>query len=425
MAGTGQPPDRPVPDTGSAESSGGAPAAGAGAGVAGAAQAAVAAAPTQAVADAERIEAAVAAEAARVLRAGGLVALPTETVYGLAADAEQQGAVARIYAVKGRPAGHPLIVHVTDSGQARWWAEWPSDAQRLAGRFWPGPLTLVLPRRAGVPAWACGQEPTIGLRCPSHPVARAVLAAFTALGGHGVAAPSANRFGRISPTRAQHVIDDLGPDAALVVDGGASEVGLESTIVDLSRGEPVLLRPGAVTAAQIADALGRPVQVSAAVTDPGRIDPQAPRVPGALPSHYAPRTATRLVAAEALPEELARLTADGRRVALLLRASTPLPAMSPAAPPAASPQESLSVPPSVPPSTLPPASVPASGPRPGDGGIVVRRPSDDSADTFARELYSLLRELDAAGCDLLLVQMPPADDDWQAIRDRLTRAAHR
>lgn len=362
----------------------------------------------------DRIESAVAAEAARVLKAGGLVALPTETVYGLAADAEQQGAVAQIYAVKGRPAGHPLIVHVTDTGQARWWAEWPSDAQRLAERFWPGPLTLVLPRRAGVPAWACGQEPTIGLRCPSHPVARAVLAAFTALGGHGVAAPSANRFGRISPTRAQHVIDDLGPDAALIVEGGASEVGLESTIVDLSRGEPVLLRPGAVTAAQIADVLGRPVRVSAAVTDPGSIDAQAPRVPGALPSHYAPRTATRLVAAQALPQELAKLAADGRRVALLLRASTPLPSMSP---PTAPQDESRSMQPS----RLPPASVPRSQ----DGGIVVRRPSDDSADTFARELYSLLRELDAADCDLLLVQMPPADDGWQAIRDRLTRAAHR
>ena len=337
--------------------------------------------------------AAVAAEAARVLQAGGLVALPTETVYGLAADAGQQAAVARIYTVKGRPAGHPLIVHVVDAAQGRWWAEWSDAAQRLADRFWPGPLTLVLPRRAGVPAWACGQEPTIGLRCPSHPVARAVLTAFAALGGHGVAAPSANRFGRISPTCAQHVIDDLGPDAALIVDGGASEVGLESTIVDLSRGEPVLLRPGAVSAAQLADALGRPVSVSAALTDPARSDPRAPRVPGALPSHYAPHTPTRLVTAEALPAELARLVADGRRVALLLRASTPLP--SPLAP------------------------------RPHDHGVVVRRPSDDGAETLARELYSLLRELDAAGCDLLLVQAPPPGDAWQAIRDRLTRAAHR
>ncbi|HEY5632679.1 MAG TPA: L-threonylcarbamoyladenylate synthase, partial [Burkholderiaceae bacterium] len=175
------------------------------------------------------------ADAAKRLAAGGLVAFPTETVYGLGADATSAQAVAEVYRTKGRPAGHPLIVHVLDEAQARWWAELGRDAKRLIDAFWPGPLTLIVPRRPGAPAFACGDEPTIGLRSPAHPVARALLEAFTALGGHGIAAPSANRFGRVSPTEAAHVRADLGEARLLILDGGPCEVGLESTIVDLSR----------------------------------------------------------------------------------------------------------------------------------------------------------------------------------------------
>ncbi|MCX7229919.1 MAG: L-threonylcarbamoyladenylate synthase [Burkholderiales bacterium] len=308
--------------------------------------------------------------AARVLLAGGLVALPTETVYGLGADAAQRDAVDRIYLTKGRPPGHPLIVHVPDLVQARRWAEVDTRAERLVAAFWPGPLTLVLTRAAGAPAWACGGQASIGLRCPSHPVARALLERFVALGGSGVAAPSANRFGRVSPTRAEHVIDDLGADAPLVLDGGAAEVGVESTIVDLTRGRAVLLRPGRIGRDAIEAVLGEPVVDR---------DADAPRASGTLAAHYQPATPVELHAAEAIE---ARATALGPARVAVWSAARPMAAVGHWEPAA--------------------------------------------ADAAGREaaLYEVLRRLDRLGVGRILVEAPPAGADWDALRDRLERAAH-
>ena len=315
------------------------------------------------------------AAAAAELAAGRLVAFPTETVYGLGADAGSREAVAGIYRLKGRPVDHPLIVHVTGARQARRWAQWPDLAQRLADAFWPGPLTLILKRLPEAPAWACGGQDTIGLRAPSHPVARALLLAFERLGGLGVAAPSANRFGRVSPTRASHVIDDLGGDAPLVLDGGACEVGVESTIVDLSRGMPVLLRPGGIAGGQIEEVLGEPLRMP---------DSAAPRASGTLAAHYAPDTSVELLAAPALIERVAALAARGLRVAAWSRE------------------------------------------RPGRGEAHWEQMGCDS-DRLARQLYDTLRRLDRAGFDRLLIERPPesgdAAGDWAAVVDRLRRAA--
>jgi L-threonylcarbamoyladenylate synthase len=322
--------------------------------------------------------------AARELIAGRLVAFPTETVYGLGADAANALAVASVYRTKGRPADHPLIVHVADVAQARGWAHWPARAQRLADAFWPGPLTLILPRLAHAPAFACAGQATIGLRCPAHPVAAALLAAFGRLGGRGIAGPSANRFGRISPTTAAHVVDDLGESALTVLDGGPCEVGVESTIVDLSRERPVLLRPGGVDLAALAAALGEPVDVSANVVDPRVIDAGAPRASGTLASHYAPRTPLRIVGRTALAAELDVLAARGERAALC--ASEPLPVHV---------------------------------------AVASARVAPSDAAAYARALYATLRALDAAGCDWLLVEAPPGGPAWQAVWDRLARAAAR
>ncbi|MEI7444033.1 MAG: L-threonylcarbamoyladenylate synthase [Burkholderiales bacterium] len=309
--------------------------------------------------------------AARRLLDGGLVALPTETVYGLGADASNREAVQRIYATKGRPPGHPLIVHVPDVATGRRWGVFDERAERLAAAFWPGPLTLVLPRVAGAPAWACGGQPSVGLRCPSHPVAHALLARFVALGGSGVAAPSANRFGRVSPTRAAHVVDDLGADAPMVLDGGAAEVGVESTIVDLTRARPVLLRPGRIGRDALERVLGEQVADR---------DADAPRVSGTLAAHYQPDTPVEVLPASGLSGRLAAL--GPARVAVW-STGAPLP---------------------------PPAHWEPASPHP-----------------EAREaaLYDTLRRLDALGLDAILVEAPPADADWDALRDRLGRAAHR
>ena len=242
---------------------------------------------------------------------------PTETVYGLGADASNPDAVAKIFAAKGRPQDHPLIVHLADVAQLPLWAaQIPPAAQRLAAAFWPGPLTLVLKRAAGVADCVTGGQDTVGLRIPGHPVALALLRAFAgAAGGRrysGVAAPSANKFGRISPTTAEHVRSELGAAVDSVLDGGECEVGIESTIIDLSRGQPVLLRPGQITPAQIAAVLGAEV---------GAPDAAAPRAPGALDSHYAPRTPLLLIAAAELPARLAALR--GKKLAVLARAEAP------------------------------------------------------------------------------------------------------
>jgi L-threonylcarbamoyladenylate synthase len=310
-------------------------------------------------------------EAVAVLKRGGLVAFPTETVYGLGADASNPAAVARIYKVKGRPAGHPVIVHIGDAGQLERWArEVPEHARKLAARFWPGPLTLVLKRALGVGDYLTGGEDTIGLRMPNHPVALELLRQF---GGDddgrrliGVAAPSANKFGRISPTTAEHVRDDLGDEVDLILDGGPCEIGIESTIVDLSRERPVLLRPGRVGTGDIAATLG---------ATPEPRDRSAPRAPGTLESHYAPRKPLRLVAGDRWERG-----AWQNRAVLCFRA------------------------------------------RPVGEKCAMWISASADPQRYARDLYSNLRALDASGCDEILVEEPPASAEWAAVRDRLARA---
>jgi L-threonylcarbamoyladenylate synthase len=302
--------------------------------------------------------------AVEVLRRGGLVAFPTETVYGLGADASNAQAVARLYAVKRRPAEHPVIVHFASAQVAFTWArEVPAEAKVLAQRFWPGPLTLILKRAAKAKDFVTGGQETVGLRVPSHPIAQQLLKEF----GEGVAAPSANRFGLVSPTTAAHVRSDLGQDVDLVLEGGRSEVGIESTIVDLSGRKPALLRPGGISRQELENAL------NAKVEDKGSA---APRHSGGLERHYAPRTPARLVPAYDLDKEIARMK---ERVAVLGFS------------------------------------------RPDERVDYWRRmPRDPNA--YAQKLYSALRELDAAGCEEILVEAPPEAPEWTAVRDRLQRA---
>ena len=309
------------------------------------------------------------ANAAAVLKAGGLVGLPTETVYGLAADASNSQAIAKIYSAKGRPSDHPVIVHLAHVDQIKDWAtDIPEAAWILARAFWPGPMTLILKRAPHVLDAVTGGQDTVGLRVPSHPVAHAVLAAFDG----GVAAPSANKFGRVSPTTAQHVRDEFGNAIDLVLDGGASEVGIESTIIDCSGSGQRVLRPGAITETMIADALG----------DTARSKPvaktQTPRVSGSLDAHYAPHTRLMLLAPAAVPAALA--TQDHGRVAVLSRV------------------------------------------RPTGFAGQWRQASAD-AHAYARELYAHLRELDGVGADLLLIEAPSQGMEWDGINDRLRRAA--
>lgn len=311
-------------------------------------------------------------EAAALLREGALVAFPTETVYGLGAAARDVSAVQRVYRLKGRPSGHPLIVHLPGPEHVERWARASPVATELARAFWPGPLTLVLRRSPGVPDAVTGGQPTVALRTPRHPVAEALLKAF----GDGVAAPSANRFGRISPTTAAHVAAEF-PGDLLVLDGGPTEVGLESTILDLSEGPtaPVrLLRPGGVPVAAIEEFLGRHVQL------PLEFAGSVPRVSGSLTSHYAARAPTEVVAADRL---VARALAGGGAVAVL--ALRPAPA--------------------------------------GYVGHWIQLAGEPVA--YGRELYAALRELDAAEPALILVEAVPSGAAWLAVRDRLTRASAR
>jgi L-threonylcarbamoyladenylate synthase len=308
-------------------------------------------------------------DAAGTLRRGGLVAFPTETVYGLGADASNPAAVARIYAVKGRPRNHPVIVHIGDVGQLdRWAREIPAHAAKLAARFWPGPLTLVLRRAGCVGDELTGGQETIGLRVPGHPVALELLREFRG----GIAAPSANRFGRISPTSAEHVRRDLGTDVDVILDGGACEIGIESTIVDVSRGRPVLLRPGRISLDDIADTIG---------VAPAPRDADAPRSSGTLESHYAPRQPLRLVASSEWERRL-RSTPKGCGVMSF---------------------------------RLRPA---------GDTSATwIQAPADP--DHYGHDLYANLRTLDMSGCEQILVEEPPESPEWTAIRDRLSRARAR
>jgi L-threonylcarbamoyladenylate synthase len=326
------------------------------------------------------------AVAAQRLAEGELVAFPTETVYGLGARADHSAAVARIFAAKGRPSDHPLIVHVADADAAlAFAAELPPVAQRLVAAFWPGPLTVIVPRRAGVGAAAAGGQDSVGLRCPAHPLAQALLRAAAALGVAGIAAPSANRYGRISPTRAAHVIDEFVdlPDLA-VIDGGDCALGIESAIVDCSRGHPVLLRPGSLGAAQIEAAAGEPLRER---------DAQAPRASGTLAAHYAPRAKVRLMNREQILAGLDVLQAG------LSSASKPAPADRVV------------------------LAVYSRGPRPVARPGVLWRGMPASPMAVAHELFAVLRELDDTPVPLIWVEMPPADAAWDGVRDRLVRAA--
>ena len=308
--------------------------------------------------------------AVEVLRAGGLVAFPTETVYGLGADASNDEALKKIYAAKGRPRDHPLIVHVLDLEAAGAWArEVPHAAQLLAARFWPGPLTLILERAAHVSDLVTGGQDTIALRVPSHAIARALIEGF----GGGIAAPSANRYGRVSATTAEHVRNELGGSVDCVLDGGACDVGIESTIVDLSGARPALLRPGNITARELEAVLGMPLAAAG---------PASPRAPGALEKHYAPQTPLMLMEADLLLELVASMARQGVAVAVLARS-----AMQPLV----------------------------------EGLTWIAAPRESSA--YAHDLYANLRALDSAGCSAILVEAPPLEPAWAAVHDRLARAA--
>jgi L-threonylcarbamoyladenylate synthase len=304
--------------------------------------------------------------AVELLRAGQVVALPTETVYGLGADALNPAAVARIFALKGRPTDHPLIIHLPPEARLDdWAAEVPPAARALAAAFWPGPLTLILTRGPRVPRAVTGGQDTVALRVPDHPVALALLRAF----GSGIAAPSANRYGHISPTTAAHVWTEFGDAVPLVLDGGPCRVGIESTIVDLSRGAPVVLRPGAVTERDLRRVLGDTAHRPA--------EGAAPRAPGLIKRHYAPRTPAELIDSAALSDRLAELARAGHRVGVLVLGTAP----------------------------------PANG---------IALPPDPGA--YSRGLYAALRELDRRGYRRLLIEAPPEGEAWQAVNDRLRRA---
>ena len=332
------------------------------------------------------------AAAAQRLAEGGLVAFPTETVYGLGARADSDVAVAGIFAAKGRPADHPLIVHVTDLAMAESFAaELPPAARRLAAAFWPGPVTLIVPRAPGMGAAAAGGQASIGLRCPAHPVAQALLRAAAQRGVPGVAAPSANRFGRVSPTSAAHVADEFGP-ALWLLDGGDCPLGIESTIIDCSRGRPVLLRPGVLTRTQLEAALGEPLQAA---------DAQSPRASGTLASHYAPAARVRLWPADRLAEALTDGPATPAQAA---RGPSPaLPLYRP---------------------DIPAAGLAVYSQRAGSGapGLVWRRMPGDPA-AVAHELFAVLRQFDADGVAEIWVELPPDDPAWEGVLDRLRRAA--
>lgn len=318
------------------------------------------------------------ARAVDVLRGGGLVALPTETVYGLGADASDDDAVRRVFAVKGRPADHPLIVHIADVERLDdWAADVPSTARRLAAAFWPGPLTLLLWRGPNVSDVVTGGRPTIAVRVPDHPLALAVLRAF----GGGIAAPSANRFGKVSPTTAAHVRSDLGDDVDLVLDGGPCTVGVESTIVDLTGPRPVVLRVGAITAERLTDVLAEPVLVHGGDAAPSASG--GALAPGMLASHYAPEARVHLVDVDEVDEVLvALLAADEGLVALL--APTVLPGVP--------------------------------------DGVVELEPAGPPEE-YAAVLYARLRQADRLGVRHLVCVAPPAEGIGLAVVDRLRRAA--
>ena len=318
--------------------------------------------------------------AVTLLNAGQLIGLPTETVYGLAADADNPEAVSKIFAAKGRPSDHPLIVHIgADDLLSHYARDIPEAAWVLAEAFWPGPLTMILKKAPGVPDVVTGGQESVGIRMPGHPVALSLLRALAdsrrarAMSGGGLAAPSANRFGRISPTAAQHVADELGDAVSLILDGGDCQVGIESTIVDLSRGKPEILRPGAITAEQLSLVLGEPINA------PCSIMLDVPRVSGSLASHYAPRTPLQVLDVRTISQALT----GAEPVAAIVREDAGL-----------QPQPNLVV-------------------------------LSNNAAAYAHDLYRVLRELDSGGYARILVQALPDATDWAAIQDRLGRAVYR
>jgi L-threonylcarbamoyladenylate synthase len=309
------------------------------------------------------------AKAVEVLRAGALVAFPTETVYGLGADASQAEAVRRIFRAKGRPSEHPVIVHLAQADAMHAWArDIPDAAWQLAERFWPGPLTVILKRGSRVLDVVTGGQDTVGLRVPSHPVASALLTAFDG----GIAAPSANRFGRVSATTAAHVRQELGNEVDFILDGGACPVGIESTILDLSSGTPVLLRPGRITQQEVESVLRSPV---------GRAGNASPRAPGTLTGHYAPTLPLRLSSGAMLDAAIREESVRG------------------------------------------PVAVLARHPRPAHSSAVLWMTAPIDAAEYARLLYAGLRQIDGSGCAVIIVETPPDTPDWSAVRDRLMRAA--
>lgn len=311
-------------------------------------------------------------EAVAFLQAGELVALPTETVYGLGADARQPQALTRIFLAKERPFSHPLIVHLASTKQLSEWArELPPEVDILAKTFWPGPLTLILKKRPEVSELLTGGQDTVGLRLPAHPVAQALLQAF----GGGIAAPSANRFTHLSPTTAQAVREELGSKVACILEGGICEVGLESTILDLSREQPVILRPGMISAVQLEQVLKKPVRYS---------QEGAPRVPGREPVHYAPETRLSLVASAEMDDFLNSLTEADLPLAFLVRRQ---------------PKTQLE----------------------GVQWLLM----NTEPQQYAHDLYLTLRRLDQQGFKRIAVEAVPKKPEWEAIQDRLTKAAGR
>ena len=308
-------------------------------------------------------------QAADLLHQGELVAFPTETVYGLGADASNPEAVGKIFAAKGRPADHPLIVHIASAAQLSDWAEEvPESALRLAEAFWPGPLTIILNKKARVPLAVTGGQNTVGLRVPANPVALQLLQAF----GGGVAAPSANRFGRISPTLAEHVAEELNDSVACILDGGACSVGVESTIIDLSDGQPTILRPGRITRSQLKAVLK---------TDIGLSSQTKIRAPGMMAVHYAPNTMALLCPAETLITMIDELCAEGKQIGVLAF-STEI------------------------------ANLPCLN--------ILQLP--DQAEHYEAALYSAMRELDKLALDSILIEQPPNNEAWAAVNDRLEKA---
>lgn len=314
-------------------------------------------------------------QAARRIQSGGLVGFPTETVYGLGADASSDAAVAGIFAAKGRPSDHPLIVHVADVAQVNDYASSvPPFAASLMKAFWPGPLTVILPRKPGVAAAAAGGQNSVGLRCPAHPVALAFLKACNT----GVAGPSANRFGRVSPTTAQHVAGEF-DEELLVLDGGPCTVGIESSIVDCTRGRPVLLRPGVLTRDQLEAACGEPVLTKDEVL---LEEGAAPRAPGTLEAHYAPNAKVRLMDAGPIQTALDLLGTEAAHIAVYARSMVRIKSSK----------------------------------------VLYRRMPDDALAT-AQQLFAVLRDFDAQGVKLIWIEHPPETAEWDGVRDRLGRAA--